>query len=236
MNFKKTNLTQFLGDIVNKLKGDWLNLIATSLIFAFLVFTLTDIVNVSPIFGVPLLGFVVLGQIDIIRKMLKDEEYKLEDLFKDYKFFVTSALTLALVVILVSVGLLLLIVPGLILAVNYSFAMHILEEKKEVGSLEALRQSKEFVNGYRFKLGWFYLLFLILGVLAFALGLVVALPLNLIWGLNLLIIAGLVSGVLGMVFIHPLFMAGLTGLYDEIKADRARKAEEKELEEAAEQL
>ncbi len=67
--------------------------------------------------------------------------------------------------LMLGVGLLLFIVPGVVLALTYSFALYHLCEEPEIGVLEALRRSRIETNGYRSQLlmlllSFFPLLFL----------------------------------------------------------------------------
>ncbi|MGD9901159.1 MAG: hypothetical protein AB7S44_01300 [Spirochaetales bacterium] len=242
MNFKKTGVISFLNQVVGKLKGKWTFAIASSLVIAFLVYALVDILNLNAIVAAPLLGFVFLGEIVFMRKLLSGEEYKLEDLFGDFKLFIPAFLTMASMMLLISVGFALLILPGISFLISYSFALHILADNKELGALEALKASKAMTKGYRFKIGMFYLTFLIFSVIAFAFGLVISLVPNLIWGTNLLLYAGIIAGVVAVAFVYPFFYASLTMLYEGIKNntivedDVEESAEETEVQADAEKL
>jgi uncharacterized membrane protein len=230
MNFDKTGTISFLTKVLEKLKGKWLAAICSSLIIAFLVFMLTDFIELTPIFSVPIIGFVLLGEINFMRKLMTGDDYKLENLFEDYKLFIPAFLTTALLLILLSVGFALLIIPGIIILVNYSFALHILEENKELGALQALRASKDLTKSYRFKIGIFYLAFLILSLLVFGISFAIMLIPNLIWGTALMVMllyAGILAGVIHTLFITPFFYASITMFYDELKAGKIQKDEKR---------
>lgn len=223
MNFDKTGTIAFLTKVLEKLKGKWLALICSSVIIAFVVFLLADFTGLSQAFSLPVIGFMLLGEIAFTRKMLAGRKYELEELFSNYKLFIPAFLTTALMIILISVGFVLLIIPGILFLTRYSFALHILEDNKEIGALEALSKSKELTAGYRFKIGIFYLVFLIFSVIVFGLSLAIGLIPNLIWGTNLLLIAGILAGIIELLFITPFFYASITMFYDAIKEGSIKK-------------
>lgn len=235
MDFDKTGTVVFVSKVIEKLKGKWLNLICSSLILSFLIFAISEVIDLTPFVALPVIGFVLLGEITFVRNLITGNSYKLEDIFAHYKLFVTAFLTTALMFVLISVGFALLIVPGIILLVNYSFALHILEEKQNIGALEALKQSKELSSGHRFRIGMFYLLFFVLSVLVFGVSLAIILIPNLIWGINLLLYAGLLAGVIEILFIIPLFYASVTMFYDALKSgvfakeEKPKKQKQKEV-------
>ncbi|MEM7397638.1 MAG: YciC family protein [Pseudomonadota bacterium] len=94
---------------------------------------------------------------------------------KDYwKFFATALLTS----LSVSLGFVLLIIPGLIALVLFMFSNFLVVDRG-MGPLQALKRSVEMTKGNRLPLFWFFLLtilILIVGVLALGVGLLVALP------------------------------------------------------------
>ena len=68
--------------------------------------------------------------------------------------------------------MLLLIIPGIIAALAYSQTFYILAEDESIGAMDALKKSKEMMNGYKWKyfclslrfLGWVLLCILTLGI------------------------------------------------------------------------
>lgn len=217
MSYDKTGMITFITKVMEKLKGKWIAAISSSVILAFLVFVVSDLVKLFPAVGIPVIGFIFLGEIAFMRRLLSGANYQLEDLFQYYKLFIPAFLTTAIFIILVSVGLAFLIVPGIYLLVTYSFALFILEENPTIGSLQAFHKSKEFTKGYRNRIAIFYLIFFVISALVFGISLAISLLPNLIWGTNLLLIAGMIAGAIETVFICPLFFASLTAFYDELK-------------------
>lgn len=222
MDFKKTGIIKFLMSVAQKLKGKWLYAICSSLILGFLVLVLEDVLNLYALLAMPLLGFVLVGQIDFMRKLVTGERFNLEDMFKQYKLFVPAALTVALFTSLISVGLVLLVIPGIVMLLMYTFALHILEENKNMGSLEALDASNKLVKGYKIKLAMLYIAFIFILALAFGVGLGISFIANLIWATGLWVYAAIIAGILSVVFVYPFWVASLTVFYDELKLDKIK--------------
>jgi|GEM_PF-1035072 hypothetical protein len=69
---------------------------------------------------------------------------------------------------IVTLGLILLVIPGLIWAVQFGFAYQAVVDKR-IGSLEALRVSAQVTKGARWKLLGFWSLILVINLLGYAL-------------------------------------------------------------------
>jgi uncharacterized membrane protein len=84
--------------------------------------------------------------------------------------------------LLVVVGFLLLIVPGIYLAIKYQFVLYLIVDKN-MDVIEAFKESGKMTNGHKWNLLLLLLLFLmitILGVMALGIGLLVAAPIVMI--------------------------------------------------------
>ncbi len=104
------------------------------------------------------------------------------DLYRDYPLFFRYFFGSILVGILILIGFVLLIVPGVIVALGLSFYA-ILMIDQNTGIQESMRKSWDLTKGIRLKLlGLFVLLGLIniLGALALGIGLLVTIPLSML--------------------------------------------------------
>jgi len=91
-----------------------------------------------------------------------------------FKFLLGYVLYTALVVI----GLILLVVPGVYLAIKYQYVQYLIVDKN-MDVIEAFKESGKMTDGYKWNLFLLVLLFLIIvvmGALAFGVGLLVAIP------------------------------------------------------------
>lgn len=80
------------------------------------------------------------------------------------------------IIILATIFVLALCIPGIIASIRYYFALYILKDNPEVGVFEAIRQSKELIDGYKMKFFLFQLSFIGWAILA-----IIPLGLGLIW-------------------------------------------------------
>ncbi len=110
--------------------------------------------------------------------ILKTEGVSVKEHFEKSKSFFWSYLAVSLVTsILIFLAFLLLIVPGVILAVFWAFTtiLVVLEDKKTVS--EAISRSKELVKGYWWPI---FTRFFFIGVLAFLISFILSAPLPLL--------------------------------------------------------
>ncbi|MBI3980469.1 DUF975 family protein [Candidatus Microgenomates bacterium] len=121
-----------------------------------------------------------MGVLKIYLKVVDGQPYKLEDILSTAHLWLKYLIGSILYVVIVMIGLLLLIVPGIILAVKYQYLMYLVIDE-ELGPLEALGKSGRITNGNKFNLFiWGLIMALVnaVGVLAFFVGLFVTIPLT----------------------------------------------------------
>ena len=129
---------------------------------------------ISPILAA---GLFLMG-----KNLLHGEKLKFDDLIEYFnelrhalKLFLVSLLT-GLIVLL---GFILFIIPGIIFALRYSQALFIMSENKEMDILDALRKSREMMRGYKWDLFVFCLSFIghiLLGIITLGLWFFYAMP------------------------------------------------------------
>lgn len=99
--------------------------------------------------------------------------------FKDYKITWHYFLTMVLSVIIVIIGLIALILPGIYLAVRLQFALYFIVENENTKPIEALKKSMAITKGMFWKLFGFLLVFILIniaGALLLGVGLFITLP------------------------------------------------------------
>ena len=126
-----------------------------------------------------LLSMVVsMGLIRISLKFCDNEKASFGDLFSCFPLFFRYFISTVLYCIIVCVGLILLIFPGVIWAIKFAFYDYFIVDKG-LGSFEALEASSRITMGVKGQLlGFFLIIVLIsaLGLLCLLVGLFVALP------------------------------------------------------------
>ena len=100
-------------------------------------------------------GFTVFF-LNLIRK----EDIRYERLFDGYKDFIRVFLMEFFYIIAVTIGICLLIIPGIILAIGLMMAPYILKDDQEISAMDALKKSWEITKGHKMKLFWLGLSFI----------------------------------------------------------------------------
>ena len=107
---------------------------------------------------------------------------RVETYFDGFKHFLPTLFAFLLVSVIAFVGFILLVIPGIIAIVGLSQTFYILQDDPEMGAEAALQESWRLTwkNGHMWKvfgMGVLSLLIVLGGVLAFGVGLLVAVPL-----------------------------------------------------------
>lgn len=121
-----------------------------------------------------------IGGLHVFLKLSKNETAEFKDLFTHYYLMWKFFLGQLLANIIVAIGIVLLIVPGIMWAMKYMF-VPILIVDKHMKPIEALKQSGRMTYGYKwdlFRLSLVMLLFNIAGIVAFGIGIFVTIPVS----------------------------------------------------------
>lgn len=127
------------------------------------------------------LNFVVsMGIIRASLKLCDGQKPQVSDLWTSYPLIFKYFLSYLLYSIIVVVGLLLLVIPGIIFAIKFMFYSYLVVDK-QLGPVEAIRHSSLITQGEKVNLILFGLLLGIVnlaGVLLFVVGLLVTIPVS----------------------------------------------------------
>ncbi|MDX1530465.1 MAG: hypothetical protein R3362_02970 [Rhodothermales bacterium] len=130
--------------------------------------------NVLSLISFVIAGPLLAGGYAILLRLHRGEPTSFSELFDGFQEFGRAFGVYALYVIAVFVGLLLLVVPGIVLAVGLWPAFFLVMED-DLGVVDTLREAWELTRGYRgqlFLLGVVLFLFVLLGLLALIIGIV----------------------------------------------------------------
>ena len=100
-------------------------------------------------------------------------------LFEGFNFFWKSFLANLCYTLLVIVGFVLLIIPGIIVALSLSMTFFVMTDRPELSFSECLNESWNLTSGYRFKLLGLLLRFIpwyLLGVICLGVGVLLVIP------------------------------------------------------------
>ncbi len=123
-----------------------------------------------------------MGFIKIVLLFVDNKKAKLGNLFSEYRLFFKYIFAQFLYVLIVGMGIILFIVPGIYLGVRFWFFDYFIVDKK-IGPIKALKESWKATSGSAFNLFLFFLLMAlinIIGVLAMGIGLFITLPTTMI--------------------------------------------------------
>ncbi len=151
---------------IEKLKKNWFTAILLFIIFSVIGMIFSSI----PLVGV-FLNFIVLGPLTLginscFLKLIRNEAFKIKDLFDGFSNFKSSVLLQLLISTFVFLWSLLLVIPGIIAQYKYSMSFYILKDNPDIGALNALDESKRMMQGYKGKLFLLHLSFIGWGVLS----------------------------------------------------------------------
>ena len=118
-------------------------------------------------------GLFTFGYLSFFVKVSRNEEVKCTELFSKTNMFITFIIASLIVGILTAVGFILLIIPGVIVALALSMTFYVLLDNPDMNILEALNKSNELTKGYKMDLfililsflGWIIVGIFTLGIL-----------------------------------------------------------------------
>ncbi|HYE84129.1 MAG TPA: DUF975 family protein [Clostridia bacterium] len=124
-------------------------------------------------------GPIYYGVAGYFLKLARRIPAEFTDMFSGFSLFKTNFVLNFFIILFTALWTLLLIVPGIIASIKYSMAYYIVNDDPGTGALEAIRRSKEMMDGHKMRffemwlgfLGWF-----ILGIVTFGLGMIYAIP------------------------------------------------------------
>jgi uncharacterized membrane protein len=119
-----------------------------------------------------------LGVLKVTINIFDKKKAEYLDIFRYTKYFWRYLGASILYGLLITAGLILLIVPGIIWALKYSMVLNLIVDK-DMGVFESFKKSGELTNGVKWQLFLFGLACLgviILGALALGVGVLIALP------------------------------------------------------------
>ena len=111
-----------------------------------------------------------IGTTAFFVSLIENENFEAKDLFKYYHDIVKIIGVTVLMGLIITLGYIFFIIPGIILTLSYSLVPIILIKKPELGIVETLKYSREKMQGHKldtFVLGLSFIGWAILGTLTF---------------------------------------------------------------------
>lgn len=165
-NFAKEKLSGNLGSIWKILIIALGISLATGIVFGIL-FNNMDADILDSLLGILMMPLGI-GTTAFFVSLIENENFEAKDLFKYYHDFVKVIGVTILMGLIVMLGYICFIIPGIILTLSYSLVPIILIKKPELGIVETLKYSREKMQGHKldtFVLGLSFIGWAILGTL-----------------------------------------------------------------------
>lgn len=167
-NFAKEKLSGNLGSIWKILIIALGISLATGIVFGIL-FNNMDADILDSLLGILMMPLGI-GTTAFFVSLIENENFEAKDLFKYYHDFVKIIGVTVLMGLIITLGYICFIIPGIILTLSYSLVPIILIKKPELGIVETLKYSREKMQGHKldtFVLGLSFIGWAILGTLTF---------------------------------------------------------------------
>ena len=171
---------------INDLDGHWLIGVLSALVVALI----SGVVNNIPYIGSMIvsgpfaLGFAIFGL-----KCARGQQPQVENIFEGFRFYLSSLLFYLLFFAAFSIGLILLVVPGIIVACGFSQVFFILADDRDINVVDAFQKSWDMMKGR--KMDYF-----LLGLRYFG------------WGL-----LSIFTLFIGLLWLYPYMMVGFANFY-----------------------
>ncbi|MFA5926605.1 MAG: hypothetical protein WCT32_02050 [Patescibacteria group bacterium] len=123
-------------------------------------------------------SWMTAGYLKLLLSYYDGKKLPFSELFKQFRYFWRILGLTLLLGLIVVIGFILLVIPGIYLSLRYQFAMNFIVDK-DLGVIEAMSESSRITQGVKLSLFWFMLavfVVLILGLLALGIGIFVAIP------------------------------------------------------------
>ena len=167
MNYSKTLNSTLMAQARQSLQGKW-GLVIGAIIINFLVGMISVIPIVGWIASIIICPVVYVGLMTFTLSISREKEAKIEQLFEplnDGGIFGTAIAATLLQAVLIMLGFICLIIPGIYLAFSFKMTMLIIADNPTIGPLDALKKSHSLMNGNKMKyffmmcrfIGWFIL-------------------------------------------------------------------------------
>ena len=154
-----------------KLAGKWNFMALITLIESLIVGALSFTFVGSLLIAGPL----TLGIVGCTLALVRQQDFKLENMFDGFGNFVTAFVLYLVNSLLIFLWSLLFVIPGIMKTYSYAMSMFILKDNPNMSASEARKASIEMMNGHRWQLfclhfsfiGWYLLSCLTFGILLF---------------------------------------------------------------------
>ncbi len=168
----KTKNEELMAQARESLRGLWGLAIGTIVVYYLICIAVGYVPFAGNLISLIISGPMSVGMVIFSLSISRKQNPQFSQIFEGFKKFGVALGAYLLQVIFILLWSLLLIIPGIIAALSYAMTFYIIAENDSIGPLEAIRKSKEIMQGNRWKLfclgcrfiGWSLLCVLTLGI------------------------------------------------------------------------
>lgn len=173
------DLLQLMQKARTLLAPHWVLSIGVCLVYGLAVAVPAELNSYGEMLSFLLAGPLQLGLCFFFLNLVRGQETRFELLFEGFKPLLTVLLSYAIIAAITIVGLILLIVPGIIVALGFSMTYYVIADDPEITFQVALEQSWKLTDGYKMELLVLNLRFIpwyLLGLLCLIVGVFAVIP------------------------------------------------------------
>ncbi len=173
------DLLQLMQKARTLLAPHWVLSIGVCLVYGLAVAVPAELNTYGEMLSFLLAGPLQLGLCFFFLNLVRGQETRFELLFEGFKPLLTVLLSYAIIAALTIMGLILLIVPGIIVALGFSMTYYVIADDPEITFQVALEQSWKLTDGYKMELLVLNLRFIpwyLLGLLCLIVGVFAVIP------------------------------------------------------------
>lgn len=162
-----------------QLSGKWDLAVIIIAIYAFLQFAVAMIPIAGSVIQFIISGAFTFGLLYCYLGISRGEAVKVEDLFCGFKLLLKTLLLIILQTIIISLGFILFIIPGIIASLSLAMSYYILIDNPELSSFDVIKLSYHMMKGHRIRFLMLNLSFIgwaILATIPFGLGWLALVP------------------------------------------------------------
>jgi len=162
------SFSEMKDEALRKLDKKW----GVSVAVVLIVGVLSGAAGLIPFGSVVIGGPLTLGMAGYFLKIARNEEADLNQVFDGFKQFGNALGAYILMILVIAVGFILLIVPGIMAAMALSQTFNIMRDDPSIGAVDALKKSNQLMDGHKMDfflfnlsfIGWALLCILTLGL------------------------------------------------------------------------
>lgn len=219
------SFTNISNEAVNNLTGKWKKVYCSTLLLLAITI-LAFVVSWSFIFAGAVLLLFIGAEVVYIHSLSSSNPKNLEDVVNIKKWNATTVIVPIILALATIVGFLLLIVPGIIILMNYQFVFQVMAENPDAKCLEVFKLAKEKAKHYRWKMFWVNFVFCFFLLAFVSVGICLLVLIAFLFRLNMMycIWIGLMLGLsFAFLIMFPVYCESVTVMYNTITEDRLYK-------------